>query len=89
MTAFDRYAKASLALVLLCGLATGCATSSGSTVSLTGEPIPAQVCGGDADSDGDGVTECYDRCPGTLRGESVDPEGCPLPPVVVPKPFRG
>ena len=88
MTAFDRYAKTSLALVLLCGLATGCATSSG-PLSLTGEPIPAQVCGGDADSDGDGVTDCYDRCPDTLRGERVDPDGCPLPPVVVPKPFRG
>ncbi len=89
MTAFDRYAKTSLALVLLCGLATGCATSSRTSPSLTGEPIPAQVCGGDADSDGDGVTDCYDRCPDTLRGESVDPDGCPLPPVVVPKPFRG
>lgn len=88
MSAFDRYAKASLALVLLCGLATGCASTSAPPV-LTGEPIPAQVCGGDADSDGDGVTECYDRCPDTLRGESVDPDGCPLPPVVVPKPFRG
>lgn len=88
MTAFDRYAKASLALVLLCGLATGCATSSGSPV-LTGEPIPAQVCGGDADSDGDGVTDCNDRCPDTLREERVDPDGCSLPPIVPPKPFRG
>ena len=87
MTAFDRYAKASLALVLLCGLATGCATNSGPT-SLTGELIPAQVCGGDRDSDGDGVTDCYDRCPGTLRGEAVDPDGCPLP-FVEPKVFRG
>lgn len=88
MTAFDRYAKASFALVLLCGLATGCATTSSPT-SLTAELIPAQVCGGDADSDGDGVNECNDRCPGTLRGESVDPDGCPLPAIVEPKPFRG
>lgn len=89
MSAFDSHAKASLALLLLCGLVTGCATSSRSSVALTGEPIPAQVCGGDADSDGDGVNNCNDRCPGTLRGESVDPDGCPLPPIVEPKPFRG
>ena len=89
MTAFVSHAKASLALLLVCGLATGCATSSRSSVSLAGEPIPAQVCGGDADSDGDGVNECNDRCPNTLRGESVDPDGCPLPAIVEPKPFRG
>ena len=88
MSTFDRYAKASLALVLLGGLATGCATTSAPTTSLTAELIPAQVCGGDADSDGDGVNECNDRCPGTLRGERVDADGCPLP-FVEPKVFRG
>ena len=88
MTAFERHAKTSLALVLLCGLATGCATNSRTSPALMGEAIPAQVCGGNADSDGDGITDCYDRCPGTLRGESVDPDGCPLP-FVEPKVFRG
>lgn len=78
MTAFDRYAKASLALVLLCGLATGCATTSGPP-SLTGEPIPAQVCGGNADSDGDGVTDCNDRCPNSQAGQAIGPDGCPVP----------
>ena len=78
MTAFDRYAKASLALVLLCGLATGCATTSGPP-SLTGEPIPAQVCGGNADSDGDSVNDCDDRCPNSQAGQAIGPDGCPVP----------
>jgi OOP family OmpA-OmpF porin len=30
------------------------------------------------DSDGDGVTDDKDRCPGTPRGETVDASGCPL-----------
>jgi outer membrane protein OmpA-like peptidoglycan-associated protein len=29
------------------------------------------------DSDGDGVTDARDRCPGTPRGERVDSKGCP------------
>ena len=31
-----------------------------------------------ADSDGDGVTDDIDQCPGTPRGVSVDARGCPL-----------
>ena len=87
MTAFERYSKASLGLVLLSALLAGCAYTNDRQVRVP-EVIPAQVCGGDADSDGDGVTNCNDRCPGTLRGEAVDPDGCPLP-VLEPKPFRG
>ena len=30
------------------------------------------------DSDGDGVTDQFDRCPGTPRGTQVDQYGCPL-----------
>lgn len=87
MTAFERYSKASLCLVLLGGLVTGCASHS-SREARVAEIIPVQTCGGDRDSDGDGVTDCYDRCPNTLRGEQVDRDGCPLP-YVEPKPFRG
>lgn len=87
MTAFERYSKASLGLVLLGALVAGCAYTNDRRDRVA-EVIPAQVCGGDADSDGDGVTNCNDRCPQTLRGEAVDPEGCPLP-VLAPKPFRG
>ena len=32
-----------------------------------------------ADSDGDGVTDDYDKCPGTPAGTAVDSTGCPLP----------
>jgi iron complex outermembrane receptor protein len=31
------------------------------------------------DSDGDGVTDDMDRCPGTAAGTAVDASGCPLP----------
>lgn len=30
------------------------------------------------DTDGDGVLDRFDKCPGTVRGASVDPFGCPL-----------
>ena len=88
MTAFERYSKASLGLVLLTALVAGCAHTNDRRERVA-EVIPAQVCGGDTmDSDRDGITECNDRCPGTLRGEAVDSYGCPLP-VLAPKPFRG
>lgn len=86
MTGTVRALQASLALVLISGLVAGCQTTP--RAALLGEPIPPQVCGGNVDSDGDGITECFDRCPGTLRGESVGPDGCPLP-VLEPKPYRG
>jgi OOP family OmpA-OmpF porin len=31
------------------------------------------------DSDGDGVSDIFDKCPGTPAGEKVDGAGCPLP----------
>ena len=88
MIAIQRLVTTSLAIVLLGGLASACA-STGHQGPMTPEVIPAQVCGGNADSDGDGVNECDDRCPGTLRGEAVGPDGCPLPDPVEPKAFRG
>jgi hypothetical protein len=87
MTAFERYSKASLGLVLLTALVAGCAYTNDRRERVA-EVIPAQVCRNDVDSDRDGVTDCYDRCPGTLRGEKVDSDGCPLP-ILEPKPFRG
>ena len=74
MTAFARRSGASLFLVLLCALAAGCSTTSG-----VAEIIPAQVCGGNADSDGDGVTDCNDRCPASQAGQTIGPDGCPVP----------
>ena len=80
--------KAGLALVLVSALVAGCASNGYRSEPRVLETIPAQVCGGHADSDGDGVNECEDRCPGTVRGERVGPDGCPEP-VLVPKPYRG
>ena len=39
-----------------------------------------------ADSDGDGVPDFLDKCPGTPSGTKVDGSGCPLPAPVVQKP---
>lgn len=88
MTAIHRLATTSLAIVLLGGLVSAC-SSTAQRGPMTPEVIPAQVCGGNADSDGDGVSDCDDRCPGTLRGERVDADGCPIPMPVEPKVFRG
>ena len=30
------------------------------------------------DSDHDGVSDCYDKCPGTAKGQKVDEYGCPI-----------
>jgi OOP family OmpA-OmpF porin len=35
-------------------------------------------CGGDVDSDGDGVPDSKDKCPNTPKGVKVDEVGCPL-----------
>jgi len=38
------------------------------------------------DSDGDGVSDYFDKCPNTPAGTKVDGSGCPLPVAVVPQP---
>jgi OOP family OmpA-OmpF porin len=38
------------------------------------------------DSDGDGVSDFFDKCPGTPAGVKVDGSGCPLPVATVPAP---
>ncbi|WP_026611319.1 OmpA family protein [Methylocaldum szegediense] len=40
-------------------------------------PAPADDCS-TRDSDGDGVNDCEDRCPGTMAGAQVDDQGCPI-----------
>jgi len=89
MIGLNRHIKAGLALALLTGLATGCATTYPYAPRVA-EEIPAQVCSGDGDSDGDGITNCNDLCPNTVHGQPVGPDGCPLPePEPEPKPYRG
>jgi len=62
--------------------------SVGVTVALGPEPIkavepapmpaPAVTCA-DKDSDGDGVNDCNDKCPNSPAGQTVGPDGCPVP----------
>ena len=86
MTGLNRHITAGIALALLfSGLSTGCTAWQ----PRVAEEIPAQVCTGNGDTDMDGITDCNDRCPNTLRGEAVDPDGCPLPMPEEPKPYRG
>lgn len=43
------------------------------------EPAPAQQTCADLDDDGDGVNNCDDKCPGSQAGQTVGPDGCPVP----------
>ncbi|WP_394754605.1 OmpA family protein [Crenothrix sp.] len=42
------------------------------------EPAPAEPDCSTLDSDGDGVNDCLDKCPGTISGSQVDDQGCPI-----------
>lgn len=43
-------------------------------------PAPApQVSCADLDDDGDGVNNCEDKCPNSTPGQTVGPDGCPVP----------
>jgi len=51
--------------------------------TVGGTPSPQKACGdempmADVDSDGDGVLDADDRCPGTRAGAKVDQWGCEL-----------
>jgi OOP family OmpA-OmpF porin len=41
-------------------------------------PAPTVTCA-DKDDDGDGVNNCDDKCPGSVAGQAVGPDGCPVP----------
>ena len=60
--------------------------SIGLTVALGPEPMaavmPAPVAAAncaDMDDDGDGVNNCDDKCPGSQAGQTIGPDGCPVP----------
>ena len=42
-------------------------------------PAPVAPSCADMDSDGDGVNDCDDRCPGSQAGQTIGPDGCPVP----------
>ena len=76
MSAFHRHSALGFGLALVFGLAAGTADAAQHKVP---ETIPAQTCGGNADSDGDGVGDCQDRCPRSMAGQAIGPDGCPVP----------
>ena len=41
-------------------------------------PAAAPSCA-DGDDDGDGVNNCDDKCPGSQAGQTIGPDGCPVP----------
>ncbi|MDI9239070.1 OmpA family protein [Lysobacter sp. LF1] len=41
-------------------------------------PAPAPSCA-DLDDDGDGVNNCDDKCPDSQAGQTIGPDGCPVP----------
>ena len=60
--------------------------SVGLTVALGPEPMaavaPAPVAApgcADMDGDGDGVNDCNDKCPDSQAGQTIGPDGCPVP----------
>ena len=42
-------------------------------------PAPAAASCADMDDDGDGVNNCDDKCPGSQAGQTIGPDGCPVP----------
>lgn len=40
---------------------------------------PAENTCADLDDDGDGVNNCDDKCPDSVAGQAVGPDGCPVP----------
>ncbi|MGV8932270.1 MAG: OmpA family protein [Luteimonas sp.] len=42
-------------------------------------PAPTAATCADMDSDGDGVNDCDDKCPGSQAGQTIGPDGCPVP----------
>ena len=42
-------------------------------------PAPVQPGCADKDDDGDGVNNCDDKCPGSQAGQTIGPDGCPVP----------
>ena len=46
---------------------------------VTPEPMQAQKTCADLDDDGDGVNNCDDKCPNSVAGQAIGPDGCPVP----------
>src|SRR3546814_3336977 len=42
-------------------------------------PAPAAPSCADMDSDGDGLNDCDDKCTDSTAGQTIGPDGCPVP----------
>lgn len=76
----------SLSALKTCGIATS-ATKLADEAALKKfvKDVFYDVAGSDPcalDADGDGVDNCKDKCPDTVKGLAVDAKGCPIPDVV-------
>lgn len=48
-------------------------------VAAVAPPPPAAPSCADLDDDGDGVNNCDDKCPNSQPGQTIGPDGCPVP----------
>ena len=48
------------------------------TAAVSPAPTTPSTCA-DQDSDGDGVNDCDDKCPGSQAGQTIGPDGCAVP----------
>ncbi|MFL9582907.1 OmpA family protein [Stenotrophomonas sp. AB1(2024)] len=48
-------------------------------VAAVAAPPPAAPSCADLDDDGDGVNNCDDKCPDSQPGQTIGPDGCPVP----------
>lgn len=59
------------------GLTVALGPEPSAPVAAAPEPV-APSCA-DMDDDGDGVNNCDDKCPGSQAGQTIGPDGCPVP----------
>jgi OOP family OmpA-OmpF porin len=59
-------------------LSVGVVVPLGPETAVAPPPPPAESCA-DKDSDGDGVNDCDDKCPNSQAGQTIGPDGCPVP----------
>jgi len=48
-------------------------------VAAAPAPAPVAPSCADLDDDGDGVNNCDDKCPNSQPGQTIGPDGCPVP----------
>ena len=49
------------------------------TAAVAPAPAPVAPSCADLDDDGDGVNNCDDKCPTSQPGQTIGPDGCPVP----------